>query len=147
MPAIHCDLFTTECPIHLQIRRSVNQETRCVELCTHVRKIGSDLLLFDDRFAKLNASLRSVNASSIARRVRPSAPPTVVRKTSSVCIAILKPCPSSPSNWLCRIRQSLNRKVPIGCSAITSKGSISSPSVSASTMKAEIPRRPASSWS
>ena len=81
-------------------------------------------------------SLARASASSSARRAKPSAAPaTVVRNTSRLRIASLKPCPASP---ISSAFASLNFTVAIGCGAMMSMRSEASTS-SASTMKAEMP--------
>ena len=86
-------------------------------------------------------------ASSSARRANPSAAaPTVVRNTSSVAIATLKPSPGWPSSREAGTKQSSKRIVATGCGEIISSRSTTlNPGVSASTTKAEIPLAPAAS--
>ena len=83
-------------------------------------------------------------ASSKARRAKPSAAAaTEVRKTSSVRIATLKPSPSAPMRCVAGMRQPLKRRRASGCGAMTSmRSAIEKPGVSASTMKALMPRAP-----
>ena len=86
-------------------------------------------------------------ASSSARRAKPSAAAaTEVRNTSSVRIAILKPSPAAPMRWAAGMWQPVKRSRASGCGAITSmRSAISKPGVSASTMKALMPRAPGAS--
>ncbi|MCY1368066.1 hypothetical protein D9M68_913510 [compost metagenome] len=85
-------------------------------------------------------------ASAKARRAMPSAAAaTEARKMSSVCMASLKPPLTLPTRASLPTWQSVNVSVASGCGAITWMWALlSRPGASALTIKALMPRAPAS---